>query len=126
LNSWLCPTIFAAMKLYGIPNCDTVKKARDWFKNHNIDYEFHNFKTEGINAEKLAEWDKKAGYEKILNKASATWKGLPEEVKEGVKTKEDAFALIQQNTSMIKRPVIEKDGVLIFGFNELEYNKLIG
>src|SRR6202000_1727039 len=110
------------MRMYGIPNCDTVKKARDWFKNHNIDYEFHNFKAEGISDEKLKEWDSKAGYEKILNKASSTWKQLPDDVKQNVKTKEDAFALIQQNTSMIKRPVIEKDGVLIFGFNEEEYN----
>src|SRR5215469_14527053 len=102
------------MKLYGIPNCDTVKKARDWFKKHNIDYEFHNFKTEGISAEKLAEWDAKAGYEKFLNKNSATWKDLPAEVKDGVKTREDAFPLIQEKTSMIKRPVIEDKGVLIF------------
>jgi Spx/MgsR family transcriptional regulator len=111
------------MKLYGIPNCDTVKKARDWFKNHNIEYEFHNFKTEGVSTEKLKEWDKKAGYEKFLNKSSATWKQLPEEVKQSVKTKNDAFALIQQHTSMIKRPVIEKDGFLFFGFDEGEYEK---
>lgn len=113
------------MKMYGIPNCDTVKKARDWFKNHNIDYEFHNFKTEGISAEKLAEWDAKAGYEKFLNKNSSTWKELPQEVKDNVKTKEDAFPLIQEKTSMIKRPVIEDKEVLIFGFDEGAYGKLI-
>jgi len=113
------------MKIYGIPNCDTVKKARDWFKDHNIDYEFHNFKTEGISKEKLAEWDSQAGYEKFLNKNSSTWKDLPPEVKEGVKTKEDAFTLIQEKTSMIKRPVVEKDGVLLFGFDEEAYRELL-
>lgn len=114
------------MKMYGIPNCDTVKKARDWFKKHNIDYEFHDFKKEGISAQKLAEWDAKAGYEKFLNKGSATWKGLPPEVKDNVKTKEDAFPLMQEKTSMIKRPVIEDKGVLIFGFDEAAYAGLIG
>jgi arsenate reductase len=113
------------MKIYGIPNCDTIKKARDWFKNHHIDYEFHNFKTEGISIEKLKEWDAKAGYEKFLNKNSSTWKDLSVETKESVKTKEDAFPLIQEKTSMIKRPVIEKDGVLLFGFDEEAYTKLI-
>jgi arsenate reductase len=113
------------MKVYGIPNCDTVKKARDWFKKNNIDYEFHNFKTDGISLEKLEEWDAKAGYEKFLNKNSAIWKELPPEVKENVKTKDDAFPLIQQKTSMIKRPVIEMGDVLLFGFDEEAYKQLV-
>jgi len=113
------------MKMYGIPNCDTVKKARDWFKKNNIDYEFHDFKKESISLEKLNEWDSKAGYEKFLNKNSSTWKELPAEVKENVKTKDDAFILIQEKTSMIKRPVVEKDGVLLFGFDEEAYGKLL-
>jgi len=113
------------MKMYGIPNCDTVKKARDWFKKNNIDYEFHDFKKEGISLQKLREWDSKAGYEKFLNKNSTTWKELPAKVKEGLKTKDDAFALIQEKTSMIKRPVIEKDGVLLFGFDEEAYKQLV-
>jgi Spx/MgsR family transcriptional regulator len=113
------------MKIYGIPNCDTVKKARDWFKKNNIEYEFHDFKKAGISLEKLSEWDSKAGYEKFLNKNSATWKELPPEVKENIKTKEDAFPLIQQKTSMIKRPVIEMGAVLLFGFDEEAYGKLI-
>jgi arsenate reductase len=113
------------MKIYGIPNCDTVKKARDWFKKNNIDYEFHNFKTDGISLEKLNEWDSKAGYEKFLNKNSSTWKELPAEVKENVKTKADAFTLIQEKTSMIKRPVIEMGEVLLFGFDEDAYKQLV-
>jgi len=113
------------MKVYGIPNCDTVKKARDWFKKNNIDYEFHDFKKEGISLEKLNEWDSKAGYEKFLNKNSATWKELPPEVRDSVKTKDDAFPLIQQKTSMIKRPVIEMGEVLLFGFDEEAYKQLV-
>jgi arsenate reductase (glutaredoxin) len=113
------------MKLYGIPNCDTVKKARDWFKNHHIDYKFHDFKKEGISPEKLNEWDAKAGYEKFLNKQSATWKQLGPEVKDSIKTKNDAFKLLQEKTSMIKRPVIEGGDFLFFGFDEDAYRKLI-
>ena len=111
------------MKVYGIPNCDTVKKARDWFKNHNIDYEFHDFKKEGISAEKLNEWDVKVGYEKFLNKNSTTWKELAPEAKDKIRTYNDARNLLQQKTSMIKRPVIEKDGFLFFGFDEEVYEK---
>ncbi len=117
--------IFTPMKMYGIPNCDTVKKARDWFKKNNIDYEFHDFKKEGISLEKLSEWDSKAGYETFLNKKSATWKEVPPEVKDGIKTRDDAFKLMKEKTSMIKRPVIEGSGFLFFGFDEEAYTRLI-
>ncbi|TWR29223.1 Spx/MgsR family RNA polymerase-binding regulatory protein [Mucilaginibacter pallidiroseus] len=111
------------MKVYGITNCNTVKKAIDWLKANNVAYEFHDFKKLGISAEKLAEWDAKAGYEKFLNKQGLTWKQLDPAVKESIKTKDDALALLQQKTSMIKRPVIEKDGFLFFGFDEAAYAK---
>jgi len=111
------------MKLYGIPNCDTVKKARDWFKEHNIEYEFHDFKKLGISEAKLEEWDQKAGYEKFMNKQGLTWKQLDPEVKENIKTKADALKLLHEKTSMIKRPVIEKDGFLFFGFDEKVYSE---
>jgi len=113
------------MKVYGITNCDTVQKAVRWLKANNVDYEFHDFKKLGISLEKLNEWDYKAGYEKFLNKNSATWKELSPEVKENVKTKDDAFTLMQEKTSMIKRPVIENNNFLFFGFNEDVYRKLI-
>jgi Spx/MgsR family transcriptional regulator len=110
------------MKVYGITNCNTVKKALDWFKTNNVAYEFHDFKKLGISREKLEEWDAKAGYEKFLNKQGLTWKQLDPAVKEGVKTKEDALKLLQEKTSMIKRPVIEKEGFLFFGFDESVYD----
>ena len=114
------------MKVYGITNCNTVKKALDWFKENHIGYEFHDFKKLGVSPEKLGEWDAKAGYEKFLNKQGLTWKQLDPAVKEGVKTKADALALLQQKTSMIKRPVIEDGGFLFFGFDEAVYKQHFG
>ena len=111
------------MKVYGIPNCDTVKKTLDWFKANKVDYEFHDFKKLGITSEKLQEWNDKAGYEAFLNKKSTTWKDLAPKVKESVKTAEDAFPLLTQKTSMIKRPVIEDGDFLYFGFNAEVYEK---
>jgi Spx/MgsR family transcriptional regulator len=111
------------MKVYGITNCNTVKKALDWFKANNIAYEFHDFKKLGVSTEKLNEWDEKAGYEKFMNKQGLTWKQLDPTVKESIKTKDDALQLLQQKNSMIKRPVIEKDDFLFFGFDEAVYSK---
>jgi Spx/MgsR family transcriptional regulator len=111
------------MKVYGITNCNTVKKALDWLKANKVPYEFQDFKKLGVSAEKLQEWDAKAGYEKFLNKQGTTYKQLDPAVKKGIKTKEDALALLKEKTSMIKRPVIEKDGFLFFGFDEGVYQK---
>ena len=111
------------MKVYGITNCNTVKKALDWFKANNVAYEFHDFKKLGINTEKLEEWDAKAGYEKFMNKQGLTYKQLDPAIKAGIKTKHDALQLLQQKTSMIKRPVIENGDFLFFGFDEAVYSK---
>ena len=111
------------MKVYGITNCNTVKKALDWLKAHHVDYEFHDFKKLGVSPEKLGEWDAKAGYEKFMNKQGLTWKQLDPAIKESIKTKADALQLLQQKTSMIKRPVIEDGDFLFFGFDEGEYGK---
>jgi len=111
------------MKVYGITNCNTVKKALDWLKANHVAYEFQDFKKLGVSAEKLQEWNTKAGYEKFLNKQGLTWKQLDPAVKEGVKTAGDALNLLQQKTSMIKRPVIEDGSFLFFGFDEEVYKK---
>ena len=112
------------MKIYAITNCNTVKKALDWLKSHGAAYEFHDFKKFGISDEKLKEWDQKAGYEKFLNKQGLTWRQLDPEIKESIKTNTDALKLLQQKTSMIKRPVIETGSTLFFGFDEGVYEKL--
>jgi len=111
------------MTVYGIPNCDTVKKALTWLKANHIDFEFHDFKKLGISAKKLKEWDKKAGYEKFLNKKSSVWKDVDEQVKESIITADAAFLLLQEKTSIIKRPVIEDGKFLYFGFDEAVYEK---
>jgi Spx/MgsR family transcriptional regulator len=109
------------MKVYGITNCNTVKKALDWFKEHQIIYEFHDFKKLGISDEKLNEWNAKAGYEKFLNKQGTTWKQLDPSLKENLHTAEEALDLLKQKTSMIKRPVIEDGDFLYFGFDADAY-----
>jgi Spx/MgsR family transcriptional regulator len=111
------------MKVYGITNCNTVKKALDWLKANNVAYEFHDFKKLGISDEKLNEWDTKAGYEKFMNKQGLTWKQLDPAIKETITGKQPALKLLHQKTSMIKRPVIEDDGFLFFGFDEDVYGK---
>lgn len=111
------------MTVYGITNCDTVKKALTWLKSHHIDFEFHNFKKDGISIGKLQEWDAKAGYEKFLNKKGTTWKAVDDEVKQSIVSAKEALPLLQEKTSMIKRPVIEDNGFLFFGFDEEAYGK---
>ena len=111
------------MKVYGITNCNTVKKALDWLKANDISYEFQDFKKLGVSAEKLQEWNDKAGYEKFMNKQGLTWKQLDPAIKDSVKTAGDALNLLQQKTSMIKRPVIEDGNFLFFGFDEEVYKK---
>ena len=111
------------MKVYGITNCDTVKKALTWLKANNVEYEFHDFKKLGVSDEKLNEWNDKAGYEKFLNKQGLTWKQLDPAVKETITSAPEALALLKQKTSMIKRPVIEDGGFLFFGFNEDVYKQ---
>lgn len=114
---------FACMKVYGITNCNTVKKALDWLKENQVTYEFQDFKKLGVSTEKLEEWDSKAGYEKFMNKQGLTWKQLDPAVKESITAKAAALTLLQQKTSMIKRPVIEDNGFLFFGFDEAVYAK---
>ncbi|HEY9535250.1 MAG TPA: Spx/MgsR family RNA polymerase-binding regulatory protein [Mucilaginibacter sp.] len=111
------------MKVYGITNCNTVKKALDWFKNNQVMYEFHDFKKLGISLEKLQEWDSKAGYEKFMNKQGLTWKQLDQPIKDSIRTKDDALQLLQHKTSMIKRPVIEDGDFLFFGFDDNVYKE---
>ena len=102
--------------LYGIKNCDTMKKARAWLDNHGVDYAFHDYKTAGIEHAKLEGWAKKVGWEMLLNRAGTTFKKLPDKDKESV-TEKRAVALMLAQPSMIKRPVLEfGGGKLLVGF----------
>lgn len=114
------------MKLYGIPNCNTVKKAQDWLKNNGSEYEFHDFKKKGITAEKLNEWFSIFGWEKVINKAGLTFKKLTKEEQAKINTPEAVVKYLLANTSAIKRPIVEKDGkAILLGFKEDEYQALL-
>jgi len=105
-----------AITIYGIKNCDTMKKARAWLDRHKVAYAFHDYKTAGIERGKLEGWAKKAGWEVLLNKAGTTFRKLPEADKEGLDEKK-AIALMLDQPSMIKRPVLDLGGgKLLVGF----------
>lgn len=114
------------MKIYGIPNCNTVKKTLDWFRLHGIDFEFHDFKKLGITESKLEEWSEILGWEVLMNKRGTTWKLLPTELQNSITTKQAAFSLMKEKHSVIKRPIIETgfDSVLL-GFNEEQLGELL-
>ena len=113
------------MKVYGIKNCDTVKKALKWLESHNIDFEFHDFKKSGISNEKLKEWSTKLGWEPLLNKRGTTWKKLDAETQNRIINENDAFKLMQEKTSVIKRPVIENGQDILIGFDENTYQRTL-
>jgi Spx/MgsR family transcriptional regulator len=108
--------------MYGIPNCDVVKKAASWLQKYNIPFEFHDYKKEGAPASKLKEWSAQKGWETIFNKRSTTWKDLSAAGTAEAKNSQEAIAIMAANTSIIKRPIIETGDGLLVGFNETEYN----
>jgi len=112
--------------IYGIKNCDTMKKARAFLDKQGIEYAFHDYKTAGIDKEKLEKWAKKAGWEVLLNKAGTTFKKLPDKDKEGL-NEAKAIKLMVAQPSMIKRPVLEiGGGKILVGFKPEEYAKVAG
>ena len=113
------------MKLYGIPNCGTVKKARAWLDAHGIAYEFVDYKKHAITEMELSGWLKQVGWQKLLKKTGPIWGQLPEAVKASVKDDASAMNLMLDKPNVIKRPVLEHKGkVLATGFNETEYKEL--
>jgi len=106
--------------IYGIKNCDTMKKARAWLDQRGVAYAFHDYKASGIDKTKLEGWSRKAGWEALLNKAGTTFRKLPDKDKEGL-TEKKALALMQAQPSIIKRPVLETGGKLLVGFKPEAY-----
>lgn len=107
--------------IYGIKNCDTMKKARAWLDQHAVAYAFHDYKSKGIERAKLEAWAKKAGWETLLNRAGTTFKKLPDKDKANV-TEKKALALMLKQPSMIKRPVLELGGgKVLVGFKPEDY-----
>lgn len=104
-----------ALTIYGIPNCDTVKKAFDWLDANAVAYEFHNYKTDGIDRARLKAWANALGWETVLNRTSTTFKALPEADRQDL-TEARAITLMLAQPSMIKRPIWDIDGQLFAGF----------
>lgn len=113
------------IKLYGIPNCDTIKKARSWLDEHGVEYEFHNYKKQGVPEKELKAWVKQLGWEVLLNKRGTTWRQLDEDTKAKV-NQASAIQIMLGNPSIIKRPVLDADGQLEVGFSEKNYQQIFG
>lgn len=111
-----------SVALYGIKTCDTMRKARAWLDEHGIAYAFHDYKSQGIDAEHLKKWIQQVGWEKLLNKAGTTFRKLPEAEKANL-TEARAVALMVAQPSMIKRPVLEAEGALEVGFKPDVYER---
>ena len=109
--------------LYGIPNCDTMKKARKWLDAHDVDYQFHNYKTDGVSGKKLESWVKQVGWESLLNRRGTTWRKLDDAEKEIVSEK-SAVQLMLDYPSIIKRPVLEIGSQIIVGFSDSDYKQI--
>jgi arsenate reductase (glutaredoxin) len=111
--------------IYGIKNCDTMKKARAWLDARKVDYHFHDYKSAGIDRAMLEGWIKTVGWEVLLNRAGTTFRKLLDADKENL-TEKKAIALMLAQPSMIKRPVLEAKGKLTVGFGPEEYKKIFG
>jgi arsenate reductase len=110
------------IKVYGIPNCNSVKKAITWLKEHHVEFEFHDFKKEGVNADQLKSWSAVFGWEQVLNKKGTTWKKLTPEQQSAVIDASSAAAVMMASPSMIKRPVIlDENTPVLLGFDEASY-----
>jgi arsenate reductase len=110
--------------IYGIKNCDTMKKARAWLDKRGVEYAFHDYKSAGIDRAKLEHWAKKVGWEVLLNRAGTTFKRLPDKEKTNL-TETKAIALMLKQPSMIKRPVLELGGKLLVGFKPEQYSEAL-
>lgn len=109
------------MDIYGIKNCNTVKKALDWLTERGVTYTFHDFKKEGVSEAKLLEWEKKFGWEKLVNKKGTTWRKLSPKEQADVVDAKSAIKAMQANPSMIKRPIVEGPKDWLLGFDEAAY-----
>jgi len=112
------------IKVYGIPNCDTIKKARRWLEANGVDYAFHDYKKAGVPEDRLKQWVKKAGWEALLNRRGTTWRKLDLSVRDSI-DEASAIAVMLAHPASIKRPVIESGKLLLIGFDEADYRKLL-
>ena len=114
-----------AVTIYGIKNCDTMKKARAWLDKHGVAYDFHDYKKQGIERARLADWVRQAGWETLLNRSGTTFRKLPDADRQNLDATR-AIELMLAQPSMIKRPVLEAKGRLLVGFKPAEYERAFG
>ncbi len=113
------------IKIYGIKNCDTVKKAINWLEANNVKYQFHDYKKVGADKETLQRLIQEFGVEKIINRKGTTWRKLSLDEQSKINDQESALKLMMENTSIIKRPIIDLGAKFLLGFDEVEWRKFI-
>ncbi len=112
--------------IYGIPNCDTIKKSLDWLKDKKVEFAFHDYRKEAVPASKIAAWSKAVGREVLLNKKSTTWKALTAAEQEMAATEKGAVKLLKEHITLVKRPVVEwPSGKITAGFSEETFSSLV-
>lgn len=109
--------------IYGIKNCDTIKKARRWLEENAIDFRFHDYRKDGLDEALLEKLEAQAGWEKLLNKRGTTWRKLDESARDSI-NRESALALMLEQPALIKRPVLVKGDTCLVGFDPASYEKL--
>lgn len=112
------------MILYGIPNCDTVAKARRWLDEAGVDYQFHNFRVDGITAEQISRWCDRVDWTSLLNRRSTSWRKIPADQQKSI-DRSSAIALMVDMPTLIKRPVLDSDDLLEVGFKAERYAELL-
>ena len=109
--------------LYGISNCDTIRKARRWLADAGIDYRFHDYRKDGLQREQIAAWANELGWEALMNRRGTTWRKLPEADRDGI-DRDNAITLMLQYPAMIKRPLLDTGSQRVLGFKEQQYREL--
>jgi len=113
------------LEVYGIPNCDTVKKATKWLIKHRVPFHFYDFHTKKVGKQKIDQWITKAGLEIVLNRKSTTWRNLPLALQESVLSNKNAAGIISKHLTIIKRPVIVSGEEITIGFSEVLFEKYL-
>ena len=109
--------------LYGIANCDQVRKARKWLDRHGVDYRFHDYRKHGLSAELLESMVTELGWDKLLNRRGTTWRKLPDSMRDGI-DRDRAMTLMRQYPAIVRRPILRRDGHAFLGFDEARYAEL--
>lgn len=118
------PRPIMTITVYGIPNCDTVKKARTWLAEHQQEFVFHDFKKQGLSRDIVAGWLQHLSRDVLVNRKGTTWRALSDERKASIVDDDAAIALMLENPSVIKRPVMDNNGAFSVGFSDAQYQQI--